>query len=69
MTGSGCSGSASAIGALNVNAATNPSAPDNAVSAFASRSILTNAPSPHRLEAVLLGASVRLAKLLHLWLL
>jgi hypothetical protein len=37
------------MGALNVNAATNPSAADTAVSAFASRSIFTNAPSLTRL--------------------
>jgi hypothetical protein len=52
------------MGAVNVNAATNPSAP--AASAFTSRSILTNAPSRYRFEAVSLGASVSLAKLLHL---
>jgi hypothetical protein len=63
MTGSDCSGSASATGALNVNAATNPSDADTAVSAFASRSILTNAPSLTRFQAVLLSASVWLAKI------
>jgi hypothetical protein len=54
------------MGALNVNAATNPSAADTAVSAFASRSIFTNPPSLTRFQAVLLGASAWLAKLLHL---
>jgi hypothetical protein len=66
--GGGSAGSASAVGALKVSAATIPSAPDITVSVFASISILTNSPSGYRLEAVLLGASAWLAKLLHLWL-
>jgi hypothetical protein len=46
-----------------------PSAPDITVSAFASQSILTNAPFPLPHEPVLLGGSVWLTKLLHLGLL
>jgi hypothetical protein len=57
------------MGALNVIAATMPSALDITVSAFASQSILTNAPFPLPLEPVLLDGSVSLAKLLHLGLL
>jgi hypothetical protein len=39
-------GSASAVGALSVNAATNPSAPDTTVSAFVLISIATDARLP-----------------------
>ncbi len=46
ITGSDCAGSASAVGALKVNAATIPSAPDTTVSAVVSLSILTDAPFP-----------------------
>ena len=45
ITGSDCAGSASAVGVLKINAATNPSAPDT-VSAVVSLSILTDAPFP-----------------------
>jgi hypothetical protein len=69
ITGSDCAGSASAVGALKVNATKTPSAPDTTVSAVVSLSILTDAPSDYRFEPVLLGASAWLAKLLHLWLL
>ena len=73
-TGSGrgsgmATGSASAVGALNIIAAAIPSAADVTVSAFASKSILTDAPFPVPPEPVLLGASVWPTKLLHLWLL
>jgi hypothetical protein len=50
------------MGAPNVNAATNPNAADTAV-AIVSRSILTNAPSPTRIQAVLLSASAWQAKI------
>jgi hypothetical protein len=46
MTGSDCAGSASAVGALKVNAATIPSAADATISAVVSPSILTDAPFP-----------------------
>ena len=66
--GFGGGGSASAVGALKINAATIPSAADT-TSCAVSLSILTDAPFPFCFEPVLLGASAWLPKLLHLWLL
>jgi hypothetical protein len=54
------------MGALNVNAATNPSDADTAASAFASRSIITNAPSLTRFQACYWVLQSDWQKLLHL---